>query len=330
MNKLLSATLLLGLQLSALLLDLVVAGGGDTYWSYDDVGSWYGACPSPESMHQSPIILSKTYSHQTEEFGPFHFIKYDMEGKKMRVENTGHTVKFEIAGRHRYTIKGGGLPGPEFELVQGHFHWGLTNTEGSEHIMDRVHYPMELHLVHYNTALGKTFKSALGTKAYDALAVLGIMFRIQEEDNPKLQEFTQMLTKVRKEKSSHDMVAFPPAKFLPRNTDMFYRYNGSLTTPSCLEVVVWTVFKEPVGISQAQLGMFRQLTRETKSGPKQLGNNYRPTQKLNDRTVLDVDTSRKYFTESSAGRPSQTAILMYVVTSCILAITTFMPKHKLP
>ena len=36
MNKLLSATLLLGLQLSALLLDLVVAGGGDTYWSYDD------------------------------------------------------------------------------------------------------------------------------------------------------------------------------------------------------------------------------------------------------------------------------------------------------
>ena len=55
----------------------------------------------------------------------------------------------------------------------------------------QVHYPMELHLVHYNTALGKTFKSALGTKAYNALAVLGIMFQIQEEDNPKLQEFTQ-------------------------------------------------------------------------------------------------------------------------------------------
>ena len=50
---------------------------------------------------------------------------------------------------------------------------------------------MELHLVHYNTELGKTFKSALGTKAYNALAVLGIMFQIQEEDNPKLQEFTQ-------------------------------------------------------------------------------------------------------------------------------------------
>ena len=36
MSKLLSATLLLGLQISALVLDLVVAGGGDTYWSYDD------------------------------------------------------------------------------------------------------------------------------------------------------------------------------------------------------------------------------------------------------------------------------------------------------
>ena len=69
------------------------------------VDSWYGACPSPESMHQSPIILSQTYSQQTEEFGPFHFIKYDKEGKKIRVENTGHTVKFEIAGRHRYTVQ---------------------------------------------------------------------------------------------------------------------------------------------------------------------------------------------------------------------------------
>ena len=36
MSKLLSATLLLGLQISALVLDLVVACGGDTYWSYDD------------------------------------------------------------------------------------------------------------------------------------------------------------------------------------------------------------------------------------------------------------------------------------------------------
>ena len=49
--------------------------------------------------------------------------------------------------------------------------------------------------------------------------------------------------------------AFEFDSLLPIDKTKFYRYNGSLTTPGCFEVVTWTVFKDPVAISQAQVNM---------------------------------------------------------------------------
>lgn len=37
------------------------------------------------------------------------------------------------------------------------------------------------------------------------------------------------------------------------NLSKYYRYQGSLTTPDCAEVVVWTLFEEPIPISQSQV-----------------------------------------------------------------------------
>jgi len=42
---------------------------------------------------------------------------------------------------------------------------------------------------------------------------------------------------------------------LPTDLTEFYRYQGSLTTPTCNEAVVWTVFEEKNHVSHAQVKM---------------------------------------------------------------------------
>lgn len=39
---------------------------------------------------------------------------------------------------------------------------------------------------------------------------------------------------------------------LPAQTTSFYRYSGSLTTPKCNQIVTWTVFDNPVVVSEQQ------------------------------------------------------------------------------
>ena len=48
---------------------------------------------------------------------------------------------------------------------------------------------MELHAVHFNTKFGSSLIEALSNagNAYNALAVLSVMFQVQEEDNPLIQ-----------------------------------------------------------------------------------------------------------------------------------------------
>jgi len=57
----------------------------------------------------------------------------------------------------------------------------------------------------------------------------------------------------------------------------YYRYNGSSTTPPCIEDVRWYIMKQPIEMSSAQINVFRGL----------IGNKARPVQARGNRIILD-------------------------------------------
>ena len=63
------------------------------------------------------------------------------------------------------------------------------------------------------------------------------------------------------------------------NTSRYYTYPGSLTTPPCSETVTWFVLHEYAQLSSEQFDAFRHI----------LGNNFRPLQKRNGRTIRSTE-----------------------------------------
>lgn len=77
-------------------------------------------------------------------------------------------------------------------------------------------------------------------------------------------------------------------QLLPRNTQKFYRYSGSLTTPPCDEIVTWILLADPVEIGEQQLAVFREERTyyvSMRSRSNRLDHNYRYQAPRNGRII---------------------------------------------
>lgn len=87
----------------------------------------------------------------------------------------------------------------------------------------------------------------------DGLAVMAFFFKISNP-NPAYEELSELLDTIKK---PHTSASFsePLAlqDFMLSNMHEYYVYNGSLTTPPCLEVVTWLDFYDPIEISHDQV-----------------------------------------------------------------------------
>jgi carbonic anhydrase len=167
---------------------------------------------------------------------------------RVKVTNNGHTFQVNVDKGSSLKVEG-----TKFDLLQFHFH------TPSEHTVDGKTFPLELHLVHQ--------------AADKSLAVIGVLMT-EGTSNVVLGRFWDKMPKAVGEVDTG--VTIELKDLLPRLTDDYHTYAGSLTTPPCSESVRWIVLEQPVQVSKAQIAAFRTV----------FPMNARPTMPLGARYLL--------------------------------------------
>ncbi|HZI14416.1 MAG TPA: carbonic anhydrase family protein [Myxococcus sp.] len=226
--------------------------GGD--WSYTGTFGperWgelpgYGLCST--GQQQTPIPLWSLNGLPLDLLAPsFHYLSTPLS-----MSNSGFTVNF--AYQPGSSIRS---QGTNYRLAQFHFH------TPSEHTLDGVSYPLELHMVHVD---------ATGAPA----VVVGVFIR-RGAANMALATAFNNLPQSKGDVSAPAGAFINAGDLLPRNRT-YFRYPGSLTTPPCSEGIRWYVMQTPIEMSDAQIAAFQNLAGLNPSA--------RPLQPLNGRTPL--------------------------------------------
>jgi len=201
-------------------------------------------------INQSPINIIEVDSWYAPKDSLNLKIDYNSQTLIHDVINNGHTVQFdfELGDMIRYKNE-------VYDLKQIHFH------ESSEHTIDGIRFPIEIHLVHVNT-----------TGVYTVLSILG---KEGKEHIPF--EFLEFFLPIKNGATKTIGKPFDLNSIFPENTEEYYSYDGSFTTPPCSETVNWIVFKQPIILS------LNQVLKLKDNMPL---NNYRNEQPLNNRKVI--------------------------------------------
>lgn len=256
-------------------------------WDYRNCENWGKNYPDANKSHQSPIdiLTDMAIYDESLEKSPI-VIQYDSRSFT-EISNNGHT--FVVSGPYQLSLVSGCCSTNTYQFAQFHMHWGMTDANGSEHLIDGRSCAAEIHFVNWNHVKYSTFKEAAASNNHDGLMVLGVMVIIGEE-NPEFEKLAQLTTDIKlKNKSARIPSNFDVRQLFPSDLSKYWTYPGSLTTPPCSQSVKWVVLAKPIQISSRQLNKFRGLHSCCDSfeccESNRIGFNFRPVCDLNSRNV---------------------------------------------
>ncbi|XP_055862295.1 carbonic anhydrase 1-like isoform X2 [Biomphalaria glabrata] len=263
-------------------------------WSYDDSDSlkvgprvWPQAFPNCGHRYQSPIDIMATH-FQYRPMSPIALTSVDHTGLSDVVfSNDGFTATIKPLHKNIY-IDCEDMPG-RFILSGIHFHWGRTDHIGSEHLLDGHAFPLEMHLVAYNSEF-PSLGEAEGKE--NGVHTVAIFFEVSDIPNQGLNFCVENFKNIQRPGADVKGEHFNISQLFPPPGQPYFRYLGSLTTPPCTENVIWSVFAVPQVISLHQLSRFRTLGMSTELNPY-IGGNVRPLQPIDNRIIYTNDVIYK-------------------------------------
>ncbi|KTF85176.1 hypothetical protein cypCar_00028026 [Cyprinus carpio] len=282
-----------------------------------DQDAWLFVFEHCSGKAQSPINIDTHKVFYEPKLPPIKLEGYDLtDSPALTLINNGHTLQLSLPSSMRI------MRGFDHVYVaaQLHFHWGTKEVPGSEHTIDHVHFPAEIHVVHYNSKYADLIEAA--SKA-DGLAVLGGFIGIGLHDNDNYEKILSALTDISIEESDTEIPGFNVRHLLPDSLDRFYRYNGSLTTPPCFQTVSWTVFNDSIRVSRRQLAALEDTLKTEHN--MLLSKNFRAPQLLHGRKVL-----ASFHTESTTGGHILAVIfgVLFAVTLLVFSTYTYRQQKK--
>jgi carbonic anhydrase len=308
--------------LAATCVQLASAAGAKP-WDYktNQGQNWpklFDTCDDGPFSHQTPINIKTQEAVLDENLYPFVFSReWGHPMGNATVQNNGHTYQLNDHEATR-TVRGGGLTGT-YTMLQMHFHFGSqASHSGAEHFIDGKQHKAEVHFVMRNSV-------DFGNETFGHYAVLGFFIDhhtpTAAEVNNKgvLDSILKNVLLVKNGISENPVTTANPISLagIPKlqGLDKFFRYTGSLTTPPCTRIVIWSLFSHPIPFTDAQ---YKKLLGGFGANNTEIKDTFRLLMPINDRLVMyspgTVNISDEAFRGEQQAAPASAGVMFGMVT----------------